>query len=65
MEEAAAKERSFLAYMNAKLPLYKKFPTFEKAFGYKEEEPQKKEQTPDDMLAVAMKLNAAFGGTVY
>lgn len=63
--EEDTKERAFLVYMGAKLPLYKKFPeTFEKAFGF-DAEAKKKEQTPEDMFAEAVRLNAALGGTVY
>lgn len=64
VEEAKSRERAFLAYVNAKLPRFKKFPTFEKAFGYKEIEVEKKPQTAADMLAEIVKLNAALGGEV-
>ncbi|WP_424766298.1 hypothetical protein [Paenibacillus sp. sgz302251] len=67
--ETERKGAEFLAYMNAKFPLYKKFPkTFDEAFGYDKEAKQaelRKEQTEDQMLKKIMELNAAFGGTVY
>lgn len=61
------KERRYLAYMTAKLPLYKKFPkTFEKAFGYEEEKKKPdKPQTQDEMFNVMLAMNKALGGTIY
>lgn len=63
------KGAEFLAYMNAKFPLYKKFPkTFDEAFGYDKAAKAaelKNNQTEDQMLKAVMELNAKLGGTVY
>jgi len=53
-----------LTYMGAKLPLLKKFPTFEDAFGVKLEV-EKKEQTDEEMFEQIKKWNAALGGETF
>ncbi|OBZ13335.1 hypothetical protein A7975_10785 [Bacillus sp. FJAT-26390] len=70
-KDDAEKERALLTYIGAKLPLLKKFPTFEEAFGFKlgEDEPTAKKpkepQPEEEMKAMVMALNAKLGGTVY
>jgi hypothetical protein len=68
-KEEDIKEARFLAYMTAKLPLYKKFPeTFEKAFGMKEKTVEirdKEPQTENQMFNEMLKIHKALGGTVY
>ncbi|MGO4185212.1 hypothetical protein AB4Z17_29000 [Paenibacillus sp. TAF43_2] len=64
-KEEAEKSQAMFTYMGALLPLMKKFPTFEDAFGYKLEKEEKVPQTAADMLAEVKKINAALGGTTY
>lgn len=64
LETYKHRERITAAYMNAHFQRLKKLPDLDKVFGDKPKE-KKKEQTPADMLAEVIKLNAALGGTTY
>lgn len=54
------KERLTLAYLTAYWGRVKKMPDLKKLLG----EDKKRKQTPEEMLAVVKKLNAAFNGEI-
>ena len=68
-KEEDVKEARFLAYMNARFQLMKKFPeTFEKAFGIKKEVVEVKDkepQTENQMFNEMLKIHKGLGGTTY
>lgn len=63
-KEEDQKFEKMMTYLGSKLPLYKKFPTFEEAFGVKIEM-EKKEQSAEEMLEKVKRLNAALGGAIF
>lgn len=52
MREQSFNEKAMFTYIGAKLPLYKKFPTYDEVFGEKAKKKnrKKKTQSPDEML---------------
>jgi hypothetical protein len=61
-ERLLQNQQMTMAYLTAKLGRVKKMPDLKKLL---EDEPQSKEQTPEDMWSKMIELNAKFGGTTY